>query len=823
MGGAVIDLDKLETTIADHVDLNPSGGEVPLSVGESILLALEAVEKAGADEATIKQLQILYLEGIRSKQDKAIVSKITACLKVKKYDVKSGPKAVNDDPVRRYFETRLAFNVLQKSATALDYKELSAYVKNLKKRLFSFPEAKNEKYRQKIHEVLEGTINPKTQSKYEMEYAELIHRLLVNDFYGLPEDVCKNLCQIARATILATINTQVDQSMPINIYNDSIFTMGMDGRGRIVKKDNDFVRTTTKGLMRASSPLPMYDDPVNPVEQDYYYRKDRPIFSPFQRSADQSGFMVESEWTQQLFARKVHPYSNGISSTTLATLRNVILEKRLAHPHFGKRFEAFITSFAALMLYNSGGHSFFEIVEVLKLPQLKELCGKNSGLEDALAENRLMDKIFREDQAEAFEEALKATQVYRRTLLNKRRVHAELAKQEVNKKGAIQSKAKRLQKALIQNNTINFEACLKTIKKSEIDMPLRGNWTALMVASQLGKTHYVAKLIEAGANISHRVDGLSSLDLAIKSGKYETVKFLLNKGAVVVVKPNENIHIRKRAPALYIACYQTDVRILQRVLMKAGKELTQADLKDAMLVSLRAENLAAMSTVLEYAADQKIQFPNHFKDKLLTEAVRSGNEQLLDSLIKMKIFTDYKNISYDSLLYLAAYNGFLPAAKQLLTHHQEKHGKDYKNVYNKALLGALEANHFGLAVLFIVYGADPNSIPATCHSLKKFNDYLENNSENCLSLFGTEEVALLSKRVSEINQSLNKRESGLLHSVLKFLTKLLNMLLPNQYQIYYNEKTSVMRNSALLFTQIKTPPLQPAADDRQDRQPVPTA
>jgi hypothetical protein len=235
-------------------------------------------------------------------------------------------------------------------------------------------------------------------------------------FYGLSEGACKNLYQIACSTILATLNTQNDESIPANIYSNSIFTRGMDGRGRFIKPFHNEVRTTAKGLMKSTSPLPIYHYVVNPVEESY-----GDVYSSFQRSADQSGYMIESQWSQRLFSRQ---------STTLAQIRNMILQRRLGD-NYNISFKHYMTVFASLMLYNSGGHSFFEIFEVFKLPICAELMEDESDTQKALKNDKLMFKLLCEDQKDAFEQALQSTQFYAHMLLNKKILNAEFKKQRI--------------------------------------------------------------------------------------------------------------------------------------------------------------------------------------------------------------------------------------------------------------------------------------------------------------------------------------------------------------------------------------------------------
>ena len=86
----------------------------------------------------------------------------------------------------------------------------------------------------------------------------------------------------------------------------------------------------------------------------------------------------------------MHSYSNGISSTTLAQIRNMILEKRLGHSYYKDFFQQHMTVFACLMIYNSGGHPFFEVFEVLKMPICRELIGADQAILSAIENDELI-------------------------------------------------------------------------------------------------------------------------------------------------------------------------------------------------------------------------------------------------------------------------------------------------------------------------------------------------------------------------------------------------------------------------------------------------
>ena len=783
--------------LRDEFPPNNSGVEVILSLGEALIIIIDACKKTNTDKSIIKELNQLYLEGIRSKDDRDFVEELKEFMASTNYTIKTDPKTINQDPTRRYFETQLSFSLLKINANSLDTKELTEFKDNLKKRLQSLPKVKITE-QAKIELILAGIMDDKVLNKYELEYAELTYQLLSLDYHGLSREACDNLYQIACSTILATLNTIHDKSMPVNVYSDSIFTMGMDGRGRRVKIGNDEVRTTAKGLMTSTTPLPLYSDKVNPVADHYgvkvteeengalavrneygnqptrdeydvqhgrrefgvppirdqygvrsgrggydvqssgdesgvLYGGDghsvqpsrdeygvqpsrsrygvQPFYpevyvepssklqitssasSPFQRSADQASFMLESDWSQHLFSRQTQLYSNGISSTTLAQLRNMVLQKRMGHPYHKGSFQEYMTAFAAMMVYNSGGHSFFEIFEVFKLPQFQELMHDELDLEEALAADCLMYKMLCEDQPEAFEQAFELTQVYTHTLLKKKIMHAELSNHPQVDLDLQQPTT--LHEGVTSLDIDAFKRLVEQLKSDgALDTVNADGWTGLMVAAQLGKTEYVKILIDAGADVEKAREevGFSALELAIKSSKYETVLLLLNEGAAII--EDEGEPFKYRYLALYLACRQNNMPILKEVLKRGA--FNAYDIKEALLSAVAFESIAAINTIMEHVKEHHIEhyFEEGYKTDLLIKAVNLGNIELIHGIEALDINTAANQIDYDLLVKKASAKEFSPLVIELRAKAGKKESPDLKTARSQGFFSSFEGQIF---------------------------------------------------------------------------------------------------------------------------------
>jgi hypothetical protein len=646
-----------------HIRPNTSGGQVILSISESILLAIDAYKKAKVGTSSLLKLYMLYIEGVKTVVDQTLISQINKVLTAKNYTVSADPRTINEDPTKRFFETYLAYYLLKNNAAELDHQELEQFTTNIKNRLLALPEKEDSHTKLKVENILEGNVKEKKLTKYEKEYAELIAQLTKNKFYKLPAKACKNLLQIAAGVSFSTLNTQVDSSMPVDIYADSVFTMGMDGRGRINKKGNDNVKTTAKGLMKSTTPLYRYGNLVNRVHKKY---GDKKQYSPFQRSVDQSGYRIENYWVHRLFSLQTQVYSNGVSSTTLAQIRNMILEKRLGHSYCKGFFQKHMTVFASLMVYNSGGHSFYEVFEVLKMRLCRELIGDDPTILEAIEHDILMYTWLYVDQPEAFEKAMGSTLKYMDAILSQKILNAQFKTKYMTEN--VESGAQiTLHRALVNSSIQEFEELLRTSTPETVDSLDYNEWPALMVAAQLGKTEHVKKLLAAGAAVNKQAQDFSALDVAIKWEHYETVLELLGAGAQVVRNQIEGGGIKKNAPALYFACRQNDVRIV-RALLEHEQLLNIEDKKEAALVALRIENLDALQLLVEHIKKEVSDksFIAKYKSELLKEAVCLGSTDLIEFIMKLDIYPEGDQLDHQLLLDTAVEKGFLPTVHLLL-------------------------------------------------------------------------------------------------------------------------------------------------------------
>ncbi len=848
---------KITQAVSIYTKRNNSNGEVTVSVGEGLLIVINACKTAKLDQSIIEQLKTLYLEGIKSATENDFITDIKELLADhKQIKVSKNPEIINADPTRRYFETHLANHLLRANAEELDTDNLRIFNINLKHNLWrALAQKPDDKI--KLNFILKGVMAP-SLNKYQLEYAELIKKLSSHNFHGLTAKACDNLAEIAKMTIIATMNTEHDKSMPADIYSDSVFTMGMDGRGRMIKKTNEAVLTGFKGLMQSITPVPVGDlardndteqfqtplyeqeidehdrlvrdknkninlIPVTTINEDgmgetqkipVHVTRERMRASPFQRSADQAKFMMESQWCQHLFSRQTQIYSNGISSTTLATLRNILMQKREGNPFHEHYFEKLMASFAALMLYNSGGHSLFEIFEVFKLPQLSEIM-EESGYSQIVRRDELMQQWLIKDNPEQFNKAIDETLLYMEQLINRRILNAQLkswaisdgtlksvktemehdvrAQLVIENASVEKTKKLSLHKAILTLESEEFLQRLNATKKVNLNVRNASAYTPLMVAAQIGKLEHVKALVKKGANrLAVQNQNMRALDVAIKAEQYAVVCYLLSITPQIRHKDFFIDNLKEKHPALYYACRQTDMRILQKVIQH-DKTISIRSVILAIQETVKFENIEAALTVIGSLTPQKLNMLSTAeRQKILNMAAQRGNIALLGNLLESKIAPLQAKIDYESMIIRASQRGYVPIVRLLLCEAFQMETLPQEHLLNNLLKSALTHQQYDLAVLFIIYGARIDTIGITDPNLEGFTEYLRTTPpEHFNAFFSNRDRDMIDQRAHVLKEKYKDRTTGVWRSFLDYLVMFLHQLPLVNLEGYY-QKTEVL-------------------------------
>ena len=387
----------------------------------------------------LKQIMYMYLTGPRTRLSHDLLQKLLADPILATYDVCAAKQTINEDPVRRYFESHLSHNTLATSLDDLDIYLLHEYF-NL---IFDLMDENSCREFQAQMEQL-------TPVKNMDEYSDAIFQLKKSTSYESlkPEDVSEALTPLEilddrkQKLILITkisyaillVNDQFhSKDLPLDLYNSRPKSPYHPmNRGRKERLDlaqaNELqeqdVRPHTRGIMRSYMPLPL-GDALRAEEPSTYSRPaDRYTYQENQHLSDSPHSMPKL-----IFENQITPFVGSISGTMLMHLKILALLLRhhvlpfVMEPGniINKQLELYMKSFVSYMLYNAGGHSleeFFTVFIYLKVQQeFKTLAGFAS---------ITLKNLFQDTNTAAFNKALEQTIVYNKNILQKKALHQML-------------------------------------------------------------------------------------------------------------------------------------------------------------------------------------------------------------------------------------------------------------------------------------------------------------------------------------------------------------------------------------------------------------
>jgi hypothetical protein len=380
---------------------------ITISVGQAILMMIKHYQ----NQPVMKQLLIrLYINGINTAQSLDLFKELFAQAGfTKQYEMSTDHQMINEDPTRRYFETHLAFETLKNSINELDLHRLNNFCILLQATMTA-------EQRELIEGYLSGEI--KTQDDpFAREYLDAFKKIATDESYA-----CFNGVQKDKLTLLlkcAWFSIVVAKTMPLNLYGIGMFSEG--ARGRVAKPAPDvqvLARSTKSlsqhfGLMKNYMPVPR--DDVAYAEKGF----------EFVKPADINNVNPQAEWPQQCFSTLIHPFSCALSGTMLAQMRFMRNLVERDHTVFASQaqFKNYIRCLTSALLFNSGGHSFYEFVAVLSLPPIRQAFS-----ECAWFSSLSLDDLLKTGNEAALSTALDDTIKYHDVLLAKKSALALLRK-----------------------------------------------------------------------------------------------------------------------------------------------------------------------------------------------------------------------------------------------------------------------------------------------------------------------------------------------------------------------------------------------------------
>lgn len=375
---------------------------ITISVGQAILLLIKRYQ----DNQLMKRLlSKLYINGINTSESLEIVKEqFQQAGLSEKYEISTEQRVINEDPTRRYFETHLSHETLKTSLNHVELDWLKGYFAKIYNEL-------NDNQREKIDGYLSGQLQP-SDDQYAREYLDALNRIKADDNYACYSGVQKEkLTLIVKCAWLGVV---IARKMPLDIYGAGLFSEV--ARGRVAKATPQRVASSPNlsrhfGLMKSYMPVPR--DDVTFAEKGFEFLK--PV--------DMNNFNPQADWPRQCFSTLIHPFSCSLSGTMLAQMRFMkhLTNKQDAVFPEAQQFTSYVRSLTSALLFNSGGHSYYEFLAVLSLPQIRQAfqgCQWFTSLS--------LETIMLTGNEAAIDQALADTIQYHDVLLAKQAFHSAL-------------------------------------------------------------------------------------------------------------------------------------------------------------------------------------------------------------------------------------------------------------------------------------------------------------------------------------------------------------------------------------------------------------
>lgn len=401
-------------------------------------LTLLAEKYQNQNDKKYQQIKALYLSGVQSEEDKNNLKQLLTNPLLNTYTISAQPHDINEDPVRRYFESHLCHEILKEQLDSLDLQQLQQHYEALLELVSSNIKAF-------MRSVALGTLKKDYNklSPIKREFVESITNIQKpNSYLSLkPETDEKNHTAIEiwqkRKTKLILLHLCTFTAIaakdleyyPIDIYDEEGSIYEQVHRGRTKRSemfDNESHENTvcpySLGIMRAYMPIAPNDPLLSPTP------------SAYRRPTDINTYMNDGEphlISDIIFATQVTPFINSISGTFLAQLRVTAhlraQNKFIYEPQdefdeqTKKELHNYIRLILASVIYSLGGHSIYEFMMLFQCPEVIQELQSLPGLKTLTIEH-----LFKIECPISFDNALQLTIKYNRHILHQKMLHRTL-------------------------------------------------------------------------------------------------------------------------------------------------------------------------------------------------------------------------------------------------------------------------------------------------------------------------------------------------------------------------------------------------------------
>lgn len=399
-----------------------------ITVFQALTLLAQKYRNDMNHQDTYQTIKALYLSGIRSPEDEATLNQLLQNEALTGYQVSDSKMDIHRDPTRRYFESHLCLETLDSHLDSLDMDMLEANFNAFFSKLPAdmqilaqeyIYQNKNMEYAQKIsgfsNEYGEGIRILNEEGSYpHLKPKKGKHGKTPNELFKERKAKMTLLGKSSHAGALAGEKAPQD-SFPLNLYHKKDYVFDPKNRGRKPKKhtSEECLKPRTRGIMKCDMPLPQHD-PLLVKEAD-----------KFPRPSDYTDYVDGAQQPEKFFSTKVTPFSNSISGTMLCSLRLMAAlnrDKQFVYHGNEAQLKLYFKNFVAYMLYYGGGHSLYEFMSVLELPEVQEEFKDLPGFSELT-----LDQLFKDENEIAFDKTLDKTFVYNNVIMNKQQLQEEVA------------------------------------------------------------------------------------------------------------------------------------------------------------------------------------------------------------------------------------------------------------------------------------------------------------------------------------------------------------------------------------------------------------
>ncbi len=398
--------------------------EITVTVFQALLLLAEKYQSDPLNRGKYETIKSLCLSGVRSSEDERVLEELLTDRALSQYRISSRVRDVNQDPVRRYFESQLCHKTLITSLDLLDMGLLKQYVNSAVDRL---PLVYQAGVLQAISAQDVCSMDKYSEGMFVLTRSDSYQAFKPNVASGRssPEETLdirkEKMHLLASSMYLARKNLEIWGSRgtlaALHSQEKGPYDPKIRQRKRKLEQNghSQQVVSDRMGIMSSSMPLPLNDELLAERTSDYT------------RSVDKFS-CVNVGLKESLKLDQVSPFVGGISGTILIHFSMIAELLKAQHFVYQKDLEQrklFLQSYIAYMLYQAGGHSLDEYMRVLKLPEVQE---RLRGLPDFLGFT--LDSLFRKGNEVAFEAALGRAMTYNQRILSGKRVNEELVARE---------------------------------------------------------------------------------------------------------------------------------------------------------------------------------------------------------------------------------------------------------------------------------------------------------------------------------------------------------------------------------------------------------